>query len=111
MARAISSLPVPVSPKISTVESVGATRSTCASTVSRAGLSPMICSNFRPEQLSSLGVTLLTTSTITPEGAIQMPEQVNDPVLFARYPAAPDRQMRSEEHTSELQSRRDLVCR
>ena len=32
MARAISSFPVPVSPKIRTVESVGATFATCAST-------------------------------------------------------------------------------
>src|SRR5207244_6331004 len=32
MARAISSLPVPVSPEIRTVDSVGATFATCAST-------------------------------------------------------------------------------
>src|ERR1700677_3632511 len=47
IARAINSLPVPVSPSIRTVESVGATRSTCSSTASRAGLLPMICSNLR----------------------------------------------------------------
>src|SRR6267143_2116271 len=47
MARAISSFPVPVSPWIRTVESVGATRSTCSSTASRAGLLPMTCSNLR----------------------------------------------------------------
>src|SRR5882762_1948147 len=47
IARAISSLPVPVSPWTRTVESVGATRSTCSSTDSRAGLLPMICSNLR----------------------------------------------------------------
>jgi PAS domain S-box-containing protein len=45
--RAISSLPVPVSPWINTVESVGATRSTCSSTDSRATLLPMSCSNLR----------------------------------------------------------------
>src|SRR5437870_11073258 len=47
MACAISSFPVPVSPRIRTVASVGATRSTCSSTASRAELSPMICSNLR----------------------------------------------------------------
>src|SRR6266581_4045926 len=47
MACAISSLPVPVSPWIRTVESVGATRSTCSSTTSRVGLLPMIRSNLR----------------------------------------------------------------
>src|SRR5216684_9130377 len=47
MACAISSLPVPVSPWINTVESVGATRSTCSSTDSRAGLLPTSCSNRR----------------------------------------------------------------
>src|SRR5437868_5269593 len=47
MACAINSLPVPVSPSIRTVESVGATRSTCSSTASRAGLLPMMRSNLR----------------------------------------------------------------
>ena len=44
MARAISSLPVPLSPRISTVESVGATVSTSRSTRFQIGLSPMISS-------------------------------------------------------------------
>src|SRR3984957_14642019 len=43
----MSSLPVPVSPSTRTVEPVGATRSTCSSTASRAELLPMICSNLR----------------------------------------------------------------
>src|SRR5579863_624336 len=47
IACAINSLPVPVSPWIKTVESVGATRSTCWSTDSRAGLLPITCSNLR----------------------------------------------------------------
>src|SRR5580704_17888546 len=51
IACAISSLPVPVSPWIKTVESVGATRSTCSSTDSRAGLLPIICSNLRSQSL------------------------------------------------------------
>ena len=45
MARAINSLPVPVSPWTSTVESVGATNSAFSRTVSRAPLVPMIWSN------------------------------------------------------------------
>src|SRR5256885_14989025 len=47
MACAISSLPVPVSPWIRTVESDGATRSICSSTASRAELLPITCSNLR----------------------------------------------------------------
>ena len=41
-ARAMSSLPVPVSPRMSTVEPVGATVSTCFRTRRRAALSPTI---------------------------------------------------------------------
>src|SRR5690348_11912616 len=47
MARAINSLPVPVSPRTSTVESVGATRSTSPRRDSRAALVPTIWSNSR----------------------------------------------------------------
>jgi hypothetical protein len=47
IAWAMSSLPVPVSPWINTVEPVGATRSTCSSTASSEGLLPMTCSNLR----------------------------------------------------------------
>ena len=46
MARAMSSLPVPVSPVISTVESVGATWTRLESTVFRAGEEPTISSNM-----------------------------------------------------------------
>src|ERR1700747_1922272 len=49
MAWAISSFPVPVSPRTRTVESVGATRSTFARTAFNAGLSPTICSMLRSE--------------------------------------------------------------
>src|SRR5262249_53871187 len=66
IARAISSLPVPVSPKTRTVESVGATRSTSASTDSRAGLLPIICSNLRALSASAFGATLLKQSTDDP---------------------------------------------
>src|SRR5579862_721732 len=43
----MSSFPVPVSPSMRTVESVGATCSTCSRTNSRAALLPMIRSNLR----------------------------------------------------------------
>src|SRR3989442_11083046 len=71
MARATNSLPVPVSPRMSTVESVVATFVTCARTRRRAGDEPTIDST-----VLILGET-----------------------------------GRSEEHTSELQSRPHLVCR
>jgi hypothetical protein len=52
-ARAISSLPVPVSPQTSTVASVGATRPTLSKTASRAGLRPMISSKLWTDLISS----------------------------------------------------------
>src|SRR5690349_23383036 len=39
------------------------------------------------------------------------PESTGEPVAPAPPPVAPVFEERSEEHTSELQSRRDLVCR
>ena len=53
MARAISSLPVPVSPLISTVASVAATRPIWSSTASSAGLRPMISSKLCAALISS----------------------------------------------------------
>ena len=53
MARAMSSLPVPVSPVIRTVESVGATLATRARTACRAGDSPTISSNMEALSISS----------------------------------------------------------
>jgi hypothetical protein len=53
MARAISSFPVPVSPEIRTVESVGATFDTCASTRRRASEEPTISSNIEERSISS----------------------------------------------------------
>src|ERR1035438_8014345 len=46
MARAINSFPVPVSPRISTVASVGATTSTCLVTLFMAVLPPTISSKL-----------------------------------------------------------------
>ena len=53
IARAISSLPVPVSPVISTVASVGATRLTLSSTASSAGDRPTISSKLWTDLISS----------------------------------------------------------
>ena len=53
MARAISSLPVPVSPRISVVASVGATRRTLSSTPSSPVLAPMISSKLCAALISS----------------------------------------------------------
>src|ERR1700739_4089744 len=69
MARAMSSLPVPVSPSMSTVESVGATYLTCSSTLSKTELLPRICSNLRGEdsrsRLLSIGKLSIATSCFT----------------------------------------------
>ena len=53
MARAMSSLPVPLSPLMKTVESVGATVSTSRSTRLRAALSPTISSKSYSVRISS----------------------------------------------------------
>ena len=52
-ARAISSLPVPVSPQIMTVESVGATVSTSFSTRRKAALSPTTSAKLFSARTSS----------------------------------------------------------
>src|ERR1700751_5234793 len=64
----MSSLPVPVSPWIRTVESVGATRSTCSSTDSKAELLPMICSNLRSSETRSPLPTLSKAPIQEPPG-------------------------------------------
>src|SRR5258708_7355691 len=51
MARAISSLPVPVSPKMRTVESVRATFDTCLSTIRSGSEEPAILAVFSEEAL------------------------------------------------------------
>ena len=53
IARAMSSFPVPVSPVMSTVESIGATFETCDSTVRRGGEAPTISSNIDVLSISS----------------------------------------------------------
>src|SRR3989441_11706607 len=62
MARETSSFPVPVSPVMRTVESVGATLATRESTACRAGDEPTISSNididFFPQLLISPGADL-----------------------------------------------------
>ena len=54
MARARTSFPVPVSPMMRTVESVGATNSACFKIRLRAGLWPMIASKSCSVRISSL---------------------------------------------------------
>ena len=58
IARAMSSLPVPVSPVISTVESVGATLDTCDRTVRSGGEVPTISSNMEVLPISSRSPTV-----------------------------------------------------
>src|SRR5580700_1966361 len=53
MALAINSFPVPVSPRISTVESVGATLSTCESTWRSDSDDPTIVSYIEERSISS----------------------------------------------------------
>src|SRR5260370_12829308 len=53
MARATSSLPVPVSPVTRTLESVGATLDMRESTTCRGGEVPTICSNIDDLSISS----------------------------------------------------------
>src|SRR6202035_3515833 len=71
----MSSLPVPVSPRIRTVESVGATRSTCASTLSKAGLLPIICSNLRAFKSRSPYPICCKASTEPPGGLMSYVSQ------------------------------------
>ncbi len=61
-ARAISSLPVPVSPVIRTVESVGATLDTPESTARSAGEIPTISSNIDAWSISSRNATFSSWS-------------------------------------------------
>ena len=53
MARAISSLPVPVSPSTITVASVGATICAVFSSAWKAGLSPIMLVRFWSRRISS----------------------------------------------------------
>src|SRR5262249_11331272 len=64
MARATSSLPVPVSPLISTVESVGATLPTSARVACRAGEVPTRSSNTAGASASSRNATLSPMSPV-----------------------------------------------
>ena len=66
MARATNSLPVPVSPRIKTVASVGATTSTCRCTRRRAALLPTISSK------SCLGSTSCVFDALRPVALAQV---------------------------------------
>ena len=62
IARAISSFPVPVSPKMSTVASVGAICSTLRSTARSAGLLPTISTKLCSVRISSCRYTFSASS-------------------------------------------------
>src|SRR5271154_6890134 len=59
----MSSFPVPVSPSMRTVESVGATCSTCSRTDSSATLLPMIRSNLGSDWFSKGYITVAWSAT------------------------------------------------
>src|SRR5690349_24229495 len=63
-------------------------------------------------QTLARGVPWLTNPIGTPTGPIWgLAEEDRGPVRFDPWATDPGDGRRSEEHTSELQSRRDLVCR
>src|ERR1700688_192498 len=72
MARAISSFPVPVSPRISTVESVAATLSTAFKTFRRDGADPTISSNIE-ECVSAVSRPLFDSLAIIDVGSRRIP--------------------------------------
>src|SRR5580704_4849896 len=92
IACAINSLPVPVSPWIRTVESVGATRSTCWSTDSRAGLLPITCSNLRPLDPCSPLPNLWKVPTDNLLARESNLFRLNSPEPLVRFRAGPHRQ-------------------
>src|SRR5947199_9089892 len=63
----------------------------------------------RPPRSTLFPYTTLFRSPVIPHGWAQLRTVWFAPVRPARYP--PPRVLRSEEHTSELQSLRHLVCR
>src|SRR6266851_5718915 len=83
----MSSLPVPVSPWISTVESVGETRSTCSSTASRAGLLPTSCSNLRSSRSLTSGSIFATAPTESLLGSTlhSCPNAVEQGLIVERF--------------------------
>ena len=106
IARAMSSLPVPVSPLMRTVESVGATVSTCCNTNRRFGLVPTISSKSCSARISSSRYDFcsLTRSALSEELAMfqrvlhadgdllcDLPEEVEIVMGEGIFTAAPKR--------------------
>src|SRR5438874_7361223 len=85
--------------------------------VSQPALTPSTVSRRRFLTVAGAGVT--TSALLTMLDARQAPAQIKGTTLrilqwshfIPAYDAWFDNKFRSEEHTSELQSRRDLVCR
>src|SRR6267154_2451823 len=80
MASAISSLPVPVSPWINTVASVGATTRTRQSTRRKAALLPIILGKTQPRS-SMLSGTILATFEL--RGCV-LPRIIGNSAAFRR---------------------------
>src|SRR5258706_6895103 len=70
MASAISSLPVPVSPLINTVASVGATTRTISSTRRRASLLPTMRGNPLPQSSSLSSATVADVASSISKDAV-----------------------------------------
>src|SRR5204863_3461279 len=64
-------------------------------------LAPLIAVLIAPVLLMSAKVSVTVSAVLAPDWIVTAPE----------VPAVPSNRFRSEEHTSELQSRRELVCR
>ncbi len=80
MARAISSFPVPVSPNMRTVESVGATFATCDSTRRSGSEDPTISSNIEERSISSRS----TRFSFCVRSSLRLRSSMSVPVAYQR---------------------------
>jgi hypothetical protein len=100
-ARAINSFPVPVSPQMSTVESVGATVSSCVTTFRIAALRPTIpsqmMSSARGSPRSTGSVECLAVSIFAParDGAVPS-ESFDRPSWVSMWPLASNPSMTND---------------
>src|SRR5690349_23864669 len=65
---------------------------------------------FRSRQILGLGSQMPASIYICVQGLFEKSDSIGFDAVW-QYRLLRDRRYRSEEHTSELQSRRDLVCR
>src|SRR5208282_1075343 len=85
MAWAMSSLPVPVSPNRSTVESLGATSSTSCSTSRRAGLCPTIPAKSSSGRISSSEESPLFVLLDSSPANREHPSCIAEPSTFIEF--------------------------